>query len=161
MAFLARELRGGDGLYADHVTDEGSIESTVWSYNQGTPVGAGALWSRVAGHAGPLRGARLTADAALAHFGKQDRLWRQPPVFNAIFFRNLLLLDGVAGYPPVGTALDIYLDRVWEEARDPKTGWFTGGGIGAYEQGGTIDQAGLVQLFALAAWPPGRRDRIC
>jgi hypothetical protein len=160
LAFLRRELRRGDGLYADHLREDGTVEPTVWSYNQGTPVGAGALAARLSGDDGLLVEARQTADAALAYFADDDRLWRQPPVFNAVFFRNLLLLDGIAGYPPVGPALDVHLDRAWAEARHPTTGWFTEGGIGRYEQGGSIDQSGFVQLFALAAWPREHRARI-
>jgi hypothetical protein len=161
MGFLTGVLRRPDGLYADHLRADGTVEPTVWSYNQGTPVGAGALWARLRGDDGPLVAARETADAALAHFGAEDRLWAQPPAFNAIFFRNLLLLDGLAGYPPVQAVLDDYLDRVWSEARHPGTGWFTEGGIGRYERGGSLDQAGLVQLYALAAWPADRRPDIC
>jgi hypothetical protein len=160
LAFLDRVLRGPDGLYADHLREDGTVEPTVWSYNQGTPVGAAALASLVTGDGGPLVGARETADAALAYFGTDDRLWAQPPAFNAIFFRNLLLLDAVAGYAPVDDTLATYLDRVWATARHPGTGWFTEGGIGRYERGGSIDQAGLVQLYALAAWPRDRRSDI-
>lgn len=160
LGFLRRELRGADGLYADHVGADGTVEPTLWSYNQGTPVGAGALWHRLTGDGAALVDARETADAALAHFSG-DRLWSQAPAFNAIFFRNLLLLDALTGYPPAEPALAAYLDRVWEEARDPVTGWFTRGGIGRYERGGSLDQAGLVQLYALAAWPRSRRTDIC
>jgi hypothetical protein len=160
-AFLDRTLRGADGLYADHVDDEGNVEPTVWSYNQGTPVGAAALWFRLTGDGAAVDAARTTADAALAHFGVEDRLWTHPPAFNAIFFRNLLLFDALAGYPPAVPALAGYLDRVWSQARHPATGWFTEGGIGRYEKGGTLDQAGLTQLFALAAWPPDRWVDIC
>jgi hypothetical protein len=155
-AFLDRSLRGEDGLYADHIHDDGTVDATLWSYNEGTPVGAAALWFRLAGEPAAVDAARATADAALAHFGEDDRLWTQPPAFNAIFFRNLLLFDALAGYPPAFPALVDYLDRVWIHARHPATGWFTEGGIGRYGNGGTIDQAGLAQLFALAAWP---RDR--
>jgi hypothetical protein len=158
--FLQRELQREDGLYADHVREDHTVEPTLWSYNQGTPVGAGALLFRLGGDEDVLADARRTADAALAHFAAEDRLWRQPPVFNAVFFRNLLLLDGIGGYPPVGPALDAYLDRAWTEGRHPATGWFTEGGIGRYEQGGSIDQSAFVQLFALAAWPRERRALI-
>lgn len=151
MAFLARELRGPGGLYADHVKDDGAVEPTIWSYNQGTPVGAGVLWHRLTGDREPLDMARETASAAVAYFGEEDRLWQQPPAFNAIFLRNLLLLDEAAGFPDAASLLDRYLDRAWSDARDPATGWFTRGGIGRYDRGGSIDQAAFVQLYALAA----------
>jgi hypothetical protein len=55
--------------------------------------------------------------------------------------------------PRVLAELDRYLERVWREARDVRTGRFTTGGIGHYDDGGTVDHAGLVQLFALQAFP--------
>jgi hypothetical protein len=161
LAFLDRVLRRDDGLYADHVDGDGTVDTTVWSYNQGTPVGAAALWFRLSGETAAADAARVTADAALAHFGAEDRLWTHPPAFNAIFFRNLLLFDALVGYPPALPALAGYLDRVWTEGRHARSGWFTEGGIGRYEKGGTLDQAALTQLFALAAWPRDRWADIC
>ena len=63
--------------------------------------------------------------------------------------------------PGLRDALDRYLDRVWRTAGDPATGLFTGGGIGSYDGTPAIDHAGLVQLFALAAWPPERLIDVC
>jgi hypothetical protein len=151
VAFLVRELRGPDGLFADNLSDDGTVDATIWSYNQGTPIGAYALWHLLTGDSAPLDMGRETASAALAYFAQDDRLWRQPPAFNAVFLRNLLLLDEVAGVPDAAALLDCYLDRAWREARDPASGWFTGGGIGRYDRGGSIDQAGFVQLYARAA----------
>ncbi len=151
VAFLVRELRGRDGLYADNIGDDGAVEPTIWSYNQGTPVGAGVLWHRLTGDPEPLRLARETASAAVSYFTLEDRLWLQPPVFNAVFFRNLLLLDEAAGFSDAVALLGSYLERAWSDARDPDTGWFTRGGIGSYGRGGTIDQAGFAQLYARAA----------
>ncbi|MEW6555455.1 MAG: glycoside hydrolase family 76 protein [Actinomycetota bacterium] len=151
MAFLVRELRRPDSLFADHIKDDGSIEPTVWSYNQGTTVGAWALWHRLTGEHEPLELARDTASAAITYFGQEDRLWQQPPVFNAVFMRNLLLLDEVSPFPAGGAMLAAYLDGAWSESRDPHTGWFTGGGIGRYGRGGSIDLAAFAQLYARAA----------
>jgi len=151
VAFLLRELRGPDGLFGDNVNDDGAVDQTRWSYNQGTPIGAEVLWRRLTGDQAPLDLARETAMAAIAHFVAEDRLWRQAPAFNAIFLRNLLLLDEVAGFPDAPVLVDAYLDRAWEHARDPDTGWFDGGAIGRYERGGSLDQAALVQLFARRA----------
>jgi hypothetical protein len=138
-------------LFADNVDDDGKVDLTRWSYNQGTPIGAGVLWRQLTGDQAPLDVARETALAALGHFLDRDRLWLQPPAFNAIFLRNLLFLDEVAGFPDAPVVVDAYLDRAWEHARDPDTGWFDGGAIGRYDRGGTLDQAALVQLFARRA----------
>jgi len=150
LAFLAAELRTPDGLYRDNVDGAGRVDPALWSYNQGTPVGALVQLHLLTGAPEPLDQAVATADAALAHYGTDDRLWSQPPAFNAIWFRNLVQLDGVAPRPAVWAALDQYLDRAWHTARDPGTGLLLGGGIGRYEQSG-IDQAALVQLYAIQA----------
>ena len=148
--FMDQNLRQPSGLYVDHVTTDLAQKSdTVYSYNQGTPIGVKVLLYRATGDAGYLSQARQTADAALAHFGTEG-LWKQSPAFNAVFFRNLLTLD--SSYKG---ALEDYLSQVWSQGLDGRTGLLNGGGIGSYEQGKTtmIDQAGLVQLYSLLGWP--------
>ncbi len=50
-----------------------------------------------------------------------------------------------------------YLDRAWQETRDPQTGLFTEGGIERSDTAfGSIDQAVLVQMYALLGWPLDR-----
>ena len=158
---LDRLLRGSDGLYRDNVDARGRVEPTLWSYNQGTPIGAAVLRFRISGDTRFLERAVETADATLDHFGVGDRWWTHPPVFNAIFFRNLLTLAAIVPQDRYLAVLDSYLERVWLEARDPATGLFTGAGIGSYDRRPTIDQAGLVQLYALRAWPPELWPDIC
>lgn len=152
-AFLHAVLRRDDGLFADHVEVDGRVDPTVWSYNQGTPVGADVLWWRATGERAHLDRARATASAAIGRFGR-DGLWGQPAAFNGVFGRNLLVLGAVEPVPGLHDLLDRYLDRAWTEARDERTGLLFGGGIGRYDGGGTIDQAALVQLYALRAWEP-------
>jgi uncharacterized protein YyaL (SSP411 family) len=159
-SFLAVMLRRGDRLYADHVDGAGRVEPTIWSYNQGTPLGADVLWAAATGDRRALDDAEATAHAALRHLRRDDRLWSQPPVFNAVLFRNLLALHAARPDPAYLDALDGYLDRAWAEARDRRTGLLTAGGIGSYDRRPTIDQAGLVQLYALRSWPPARWPQI-
>jgi predicted alpha-1,6-mannanase (GH76 family) len=151
--FLHAILRSPAGLYWDNVDNDGRVDPTLWSYNQGTPVGA--LVRRALALDDPLAldRARATVGAALDHYGSDDALWRQPAVFNAVFFRNLLplALALVAELPRWTDDLDAYLERAWATARDRRTGWLIAGDIGRYEGGGTIDHAGLVQLLALRA----------
>jgi Glycosyl hydrolase family 76 len=154
-AWLWRELASPEGLLWDHVDPDGTTERTVWSYNQGAAIGADVLWWRSTADRARLDRAIATAGAALDHFSIDDRLWQQPPAFNAIFFRNLLQLHGAEPQPRVVAELDRYLERAWREARDPVRGCFTGGGIGHYDNGGSLDHAALVQLFALQAFPIG------
>jgi len=152
-AWLWRELASPDGLLWDHVDPDGSVERTVWSYNQGAAIGADVLWWRLTADRRRLDRAVATAAAALDHFAVDDGLWTQPPAFNAIFFRNLLQLHAAEPQPRVVAELDRYLERVWNEARRADDGRFTGGGIGHYDGGGSLDHAALVQLFALQAFP--------
>jgi uncharacterized protein YyaL (SSP411 family) len=152
--FMNAQLRSPEGLYWDNLGDDGSLSKDIYAYNQGTPIGADVLMYRVTQDPKYLERARQTADAALKYFGEGDRLWKQAPCFNAIFFRNLLALDQVAPDPRYRQALEGYTNRLWTEARDPKTGLFDQGGVGHYEPGANyLDQSGIAQLFALQAWP--------
>src|SRR5436190_12633101 len=76
----------GDGLYWDHIELDGRIEKTKWSYNQGTMLGAAALFYRYTGDTGYLNRGRQIAAASLAFYGSGDRLWQQDPPFNAVYF---------------------------------------------------------------------------
>ena len=152
-AWLHATLVAPDGLVWDHVEPDGRVERTVWSYNLGSVIGADLAWWRRTGEPARLDRARTTAARALDHLTEGDRLWGQPPAFDAVFFRNLLALHATDEVPGAVEALDAYLDRAWTTARHPRTGRFTEGGIGHYDDGGTLDHAALVQLFALRATP--------
>ena len=56
------------GLYADHILPHGEVDTTLWSYNQGTMIGAGTLLFQATGNGAYLYQARQTARAALAYF---------------------------------------------------------------------------------------------
>jgi predicted alpha-1,6-mannanase (GH76 family) len=151
--FMNDKLRSPEGLYYDNLADNGELSKDIYTYNQGTPIGADVLWYRLTGDKKYLERATQTAKATLDYIGKDDRLWKGSPAFNAIFFRNLLALDQVAPDPRYRQTLDAYLDRAWKEGRDPQTGLFTQGGIGAYDKGNILDQGGMAQLYALQAMP--------
>ena len=140
-----------DGLYWDHIKLDGDIEKTKWSYNQGTMLGAAALFYRYTGDTGYLNRARQIAAASLAYYAADDRLWSQDPAFNAIYFRNLQLLAvtaGGGGAPDYQPLLDAYLDRAWAQGRDPATGLYH---FGRPQPVNLLNQAAAVQLFALQA----------
>jgi hypothetical protein len=154
--FMQRSLRSPEGLYWDNLANNGSLDRSIYSYNQGAAIGMDVLFYRVTNDPKYLQQATQTAHAALQHFSQDDRLWKGAPSFNAILFRNLLALDAVAPDPAYRQTMNAYLDRVWTEARDPATGLFDKGGIGAYGpkgRGNLLDQSGLTQLFALSTWP--------
>ena len=160
LSWLDATLRRRGGLYADHVDARGRVDPALWTYNQGAPIGALWLLHVATGDEGALERALATARASLARFD-DDRTWRHAPVFNAVWFRNLLALDAstarVEGLMP---ALDAYLTRAWRTGRDD-AGLFTAGDIGSYDGTPAIDAGGLTQLFALRVWPRDRRAEIC
>jgi hypothetical protein len=157
--WLDRTLRVRGDLYADHVDVDGRVDPTLWTYNQGAALGADLLLHLATGDATALDRAGATAKASLRRFGA-DRTWKHPPVFNAVWLRNLLVLDASAPVEGLGQAFDSYLRRAWREGR-ADDGLFTAGGIGSYDGTPAIDTGGLVQLFALQSWPRDRLPLIC
>jgi hypothetical protein len=147
MDWLNAALRTPEGLYMDRV-DEGRIDPTIWSYNQGAAVAALGLLGRE-------DRAATTAAASLALF-TGERLWREPPPFLAIWFRALLGNLAVRG--ETAAVLERHTDRLLAEALDRATGLFTRGGVGSYDGNATIDQAAIVQLFAMRELEQGRSD---
>jgi hypothetical protein len=147
------------GLYADNIdTGLKQRKDDIWAYNEGTPVGASVLMYQATGKTAYLDQARQTAKASLDYFAQSDRLWKQPPVFTAIYARNLAQLDAVAPDPAFHQMLEGYNSRTWSDALNSQSALFdrTGGDeIGHYGGGpgdiSTLDQASLVQLHWLEA----------
>lgn len=136
MDWLDTTLRRPDGLYADRI-ENGVVDETAWTYNQGAALAATRLLGRPT----------ATLQAAILERWSPDELWREPPAFAAIAYRALM------AEPDPGDVIarwDPYLERLGAEARQ-QNGWYTGGGVGRYDQRPTIDQAAVVQLFALRA----------
>ena len=148
-----RYLQSPSGLYFDHVSLTGQVETTFWSYNQGVPVGVDVLLYQLTHDPTYLRRAERIASAAYDYYVTQDRLTGQPPFFNSIFFGNLLLLESVTGGHRYRDAMADYADQLWQTVRDPATGLFVFDSGGVTE---TIQQAAMVQIYALLAWPAGR-----
>jgi hypothetical protein len=136
MRWLDETLLGEDSLYGDRIED-GSIDPTRWTYNQGAALAA----RRALGlPAAELRDAILESWPA-------DRLWQEPPAFAAIAYRALR--EERDAWDRVDATWDPYLERLIDGARSPETGWYTAGGVGSYDGRPTIDQAAIVQMLAL------------
>lgn len=140
-------LLAPNGLYWDHVDQAGTIEKTQWSYNQGVMLGAATLLFKATAKREYLDKAKAIASAAMA-----EPFWQQPARFNAIFFKNLLILDEVAHDPAYRETMRTYADRAYDEVRDPGTGLyhFVDGPVQL------LEQSAPVQINALLAWPPSR-----
>jgi hypothetical protein len=138
MSWLVSTLRRPDGLFADRV-DEGHVDPTVWSYNQGAVVAALRLLGRD-------DDAVRTARASLETF-HGPRRWSEPPPFLAIWFRALVD-DPSAGMDAI-RSLREHVDALLRSAYDDATGRFTRGGVGSYDRRTTIDHAATIELIAL------------
>jgi hypothetical protein len=135
-------MHAPDGLYWDHVSGDGTIDTTEWSYNQGTLVGAYLALYETTGDPNALAQAEQVADTALAAF-TGPRLATEPPAFAAIFFARLLALAAVDGRTSYVDAAEAYASSAWDDLRDPTTGLFHGSGSTSL-----LTQAAFVQIYA-------------
>ncbi|GAA1361464.1 glycoside hydrolase family 76 protein [Streptomyces beijiangensis] len=145
-----RHLMTPEGLYWDHLDLTGTVDRTVWSYNQGVPVGVGVLLYEATRDRGHLDSARRTAEAAYTYYVTEGRLLSQPVFFNSIFFKNLLLLESVTGGQAYHRAMADYADHIWSQQRDSATGLMRFNDQGTTQ---AIEQAAAAQVFAVLAWP--------
>jgi hypothetical protein len=152
-AWVDTYLRGSNALYGDHVDLAGAVDPGQLTYNQGTMLGAGVLLYRSTHDPAYLERARAIADTSLDVFGPD---FSQPPAYNAVFFRNLLLLEADTGEHRYHDAMQAYADQVWDTLRDPSTGLFNVayGRNRSVEPHRLLDQAAMLQIYALLALGP-------
>ena len=138
-----------NGLYADHIDLTGRVNHTLWSYTQGTMIGAGTLLYQVTHEGAYLYEARQTAKAATAYF-PYSRLSSENPFFAAVYLRNLMYLDSITHDPPGNLPAREYAYYAWERHR-------LGDNLFAYGSPPTAEllgQAALVQIYALLSISP-------
>jgi hypothetical protein len=133
------------GLYDDHIQPNGTVDATIWSYNQGVMVGAGVLLHQATGTASFLTQAEQTANAAVAYFGSGSVLDNQGTAFNAIYFRDLFLLNQVAPNTAYAAEATSFGATMWSQRQS--TGLFN-------PQYGVNGTAPMVELYALLAGSP-------
>ncbi|MCC6174549.1 MAG: glycosyl hydrolase [Chloroflexi bacterium] len=145
------------GLYFDKILGDGRLDTTQWIYNQGVPIAASLMLHRATGRTEYLEQARTTADTALAWYGAH-KYAGQPAIFTAIFFRNLLPLSPLLGEPRYRVAMQAFADRMWlaQDVHDPRTDLFQPDR--SSPRATLLDQAAMVQIFALLGWRPDRYD---
>jgi hypothetical protein len=137
------------GLYADHIGPTGVVEQMLWSYNQGSMIGAGTLLYQATGDSAYLYQARQTATAALAYF-TPERLSTEIPFFAAVYFRNLLYLDSVTHDPPGPAIAQAYVNYAWQYERMSNDLFVAG----SPRSGQLLVQAAITQIYALLSSPP-------
>jgi hypothetical protein len=135
-------------LYADHIGDKGVVEPKLWSYNQGSMIGAGTLLYQATGNGAYLYQARQTAKAALEYFNN-ERLGSEIPFFVSVYFRNLLYLDSVTHDPPGPSIAQNYVNYAWQSRRLSNNLFVFGSPPAAQ----LLVQAAIVQIYALLSTP--------
>jgi hypothetical protein len=148
--WVRRCLTAPSGLYADHIRLHGVIGQALWSYNQGSMIGAGVLLYQATGNSAYLYQARQTAKAALSYFTMQ-RLLSENPFFPAVYFRNLMYLDSVTRDPPGPRLAQAYVDHAWANQR-LRGNLFV---FGSPPSSQLLVQAAIVQVYALLSTPAG------
>jgi hypothetical protein len=143
--WVAANMQDADGLYWDHIRADGSFDTALFPYNQGAMIGASVLLHRATGDEAYLDRAERTASAALARW-PTEQLLGQDIAFNALFFRNLLLLNAVRPDQAYLDALTAYADTIWSGYSDPQTGLHT-----TSQPLTLLDQAAATRLYALLA----------
>ncbi len=131
------------GLYDDHVNSNGSVNTTIWSYNQGVMVGAGVLLYHATGNVAYLSQAEQTATAALTYFGTGSTLINQGPAFNSIYFRNLFLLNKIAPNAAYSGDAQTFASYMWTQ-RQVGTGLID-------PQYGVNGTAPMIEIYSLLA----------
>jgi predicted alpha-1,6-mannanase (GH76 family) len=157
--WLKQNLLSTNGLYANSMRADGTLDPKQWIYNQGIVIGAAVLLNRMTGTQQYLDDAVRLADATLAFFGTDayysgvDGAYNGRAIFNAIFFRNLLMLYAVNHNPMYLQKMQAYADSAWSDpkVRDPKTNLYKLNGGARYS---LLDQAAMVQVYAFLNWSP-------
>ncbi len=148
----------GSGLFWDKIRGDGSIDRATWSYNQGSMVGATVLLARrhPEDRDRYLGLAEAIARKALRKFA--GAFEQQPAAFNAVFFRNLLLLHDASQDEELKSemidGMRAFADAAWNEARDRRD-LFHLRGLPTL-----LDQSAIVQVLALLAWDPASYGRV-
>jgi hypothetical protein len=148
-AWVRQCLLEPNNLYADHISENGAVQRTLWSYNQGSMMGAGVLLYQATHEGAYLFQARQTAKAALAYY-PYTRLSNENPFFVAVYFRNLMYLDSVTHDAPGNLPAREYVYYAWQRHR-------LSDDLFAYGNPPTAEllwQAAIVQVYALLATPP-------
>jgi hypothetical protein len=150
----------GTGPFRDKIRGDGTVDRAIWSYNQGSMVGANVLLART--DAGQLdtylgRAEAITRKALRRFAGTYEQ---GNPAFLAIFFRNLLLLHGATSdqelQGQIISAMSEFGEIAWSRAQQGRRGILGLGGGGPK----LLEQASYVQALALLAWDPGSYGRL-
>ncbi|HEV3229731.1 MAG TPA: glycoside hydrolase family 76 protein, partial [Solirubrobacteraceae bacterium] len=137
----------GTGLYADHITDGGSVDTTTWTYTQGVMIGAGVMLYKATGDQSYLDQARDTEQATLSYFDPASFI-DEPPFFVSVVFRNLLLFNSVSPNPVIPEMVKGYADWAWNTQRR-KNGLYSF----STDETNLLSQAAVINAYAMLVEP--------
>jgi hypothetical protein len=158
-------LKQSAGLYQNSRHDDGTVDPTLWTYNSGAMIATATILYRATDDPTWLTKATDDARGSLAYWGAEGRLQQQPAVFDSFYFKDLMLLDSVQHDPAYRAAVEDYATATWRDNRDPATGLFHfqpsgGGDYLPTRPAATLDQAAMVQIFAVLGWAPDRLGQV-
>lgn len=150
--WVRRCLLQPNQLYADHIRQHGVIDPTLWSYNQGSMIGAGTLLYQATHNGAFLYQARQTEKAALEYF-TLPRLLSENPFFVSVYLRNQMYLDSVTHDPPGGRLAQGYINYMWVNRR-LSNNLFVWASPPSPPSSQLLVQAAAVQVYALLSTKP-------
>lgn len=142
-------------LMFDKVTGSGTVDQTLYTYNQGAMIAANVRKYQKTGNSAYLSDAEAIASTALDTFNEPYYITHSAAVA-AIYFRGLLTLYSVATDSTLRAnivqAIQTYADDAWDNHRssDGLFSFASSSGDG-YQ---LLDQGAMLQLYAMLAWTP-------
>ncbi len=149
-------------LMFDNVGANNSVDETLWTYNQGAMIATNVREYRKTGQPAYLSNAEALANAALNTFNETAYINNQPPAFNAIFFRGLLVLTSATANTALQSrimqTIETYADDAWNYYRTPQGLFRFPSSSGSGYQ--LLDQGALLQIYATLAWSPANYSEL-
>jgi uncharacterized protein YyaL (SSP411 family) len=119
-AWTRQHLRDpADELYIDWVRGDGASERHKWSYNSALMIRAGVLAAELSGDASRLAEARVTADAAIKRWCREDGAIADDAAFAHLLAEALLELHAATGEERYREAVDRALRFLATRNADP------------------------------------------
>jgi hypothetical protein len=153
---------GEVALMVDKVRGSNALDPALWTYNQGTMIGANVREYQATGQAGYLEDAQAIATTALNKFNESQYLNNQPAAFNAIFFSGLLDLYTVTSDPALQSniiqTIQTYANDAWSYYRTAQNLFrFPSSQNSGYQ---LLDQGAMVEIYAMLAWNPSNYGKL-
>ncbi len=122
--WVKNTLLADDGVFWDHIDENGRIERTKWTYNTGMMISAAAGLYDSIGEAAYLEDAMYFAESAYGHFASQGNdpatiRYPDTPWFNLLLLQGFADLSAETGDTKYVQSFRPFLDDLWEHKRDP------------------------------------------